>query len=329
MVRRADTGCQMLDARRGLAFRASGIRHLVSLLFLFLTLPLQAADVHLSVKTDRQNVSIGDWITLHIEVSGPKDLAITWPSFHEALKDFEFVKQGEPKTVTNEQNTTSNVDVVITKFDEGKYTIPALAIQYKASKNSGTVQSNPIPIAVAGVKVDTSKDIKDIKPPLSLGISWREILPYLLGAIAAILLIWLINYIRKKRKKGEKIYQPKVPSRPAHEIALEALRELEAEKLWQQGRVKEYHSRLSDIVRTYIEQTLSINAMEMTTDLILSSSEIKALNQRNENELQELLERADLVKFAKYQPLANEHEASMKNAFSFVESTMSPEVIAG
>lgn len=329
MVRRADTGCQLPDARRGLTFRASGIRHLVSLLFLFLAFSLQAQDVRLSVKTDKQNVSIGDWITLHLEVSGPKDTTVTWPSFHEALKDFEFVKQGEPKTVTSDQNTTSNVDVVITKFDEGKYTIPALAIQYKTSKNSGTLQSNPIPIAVAGVKVDTSKDIKDIKPPLSLGISWREILPYLSGAIAAILLIWLINYIRKKRKKGEKIYQPQVSMRPAHEIALEALRKLEAEKLWQQGRVKEYHSGVSDIVRTYIEQTLSINAMEMTTDLILSSSEIKALNQRNKNQLQELLERADLVKFAKYQPLADEHEASMKNAFSFVESTMSPEAIAG
>jgi hypothetical protein len=110
---------------------------------------------------------------------------------------------------------------------------------------------------------------------------------------------------------------------------LEALRKLEAEKLWQQGRVKEYHSRVSDIVRTYIEQTMSINAMEMTTDAILSACEIKALNQRNTDELQELLERADLVKFAKFQPLANEHEASMKNAVSFVESTISQEAIAG
>ncbi len=302
---------------------------LASLLLLILTFAAQAEDVRLSVRADRQNVSIGDWITLHIEVSGPKDLAVTWPSFHETLKDFELVKQGEPNNVTNDQNSTSNIDVVITKFDEGKYTIPALTIQYKTSKTSGTLKSNPISIGVAGVKVDTSKDIKDIKPPLSLGISWREVLPYILGAIAAILLIWGINYIRKKRKKGEKIYQPQIPLRPPHEIALEGLRKVEAEKLWQQGRVKEYHSRVSDIIRTYIEQTLSINAMEMTTDLILSATQISALNQKLKTELQELLERADLVKFAKFQPLANEHEASMKNAVSFVESTMSGEAIAG
>jgi hypothetical protein len=305
------------------------VRNIFLLAWMLFALWLQAQDVHLSVQTDKQNVTIGDWITLHVEVSGPKDLVVTWPSFREVLKDFEFVKQGEPKTVTNDQNTTSAIDVVVTKFDEGKYTIPALTMQYKTSKNSGTLQSNPISIGVTGIKVDTSKDIKDIKPPLSLGISWLEILPFILGAIAALLLIWLINHIRKKRKKGEKIYQPQVPSRPPHEIALEALRRLEAEKLWQQGRVKEYHSQLSDIVRSYIEQTMSINAMEMTTDSILSACEIKALNQRNTDELQELLERADLVKFAKYQPLAVEHEASMKNAFSFVESTMSSEAIAG
>jgi oxygen tolerance protein BatD len=319
MVRSSDARCRMPDAGRYLAL----------FVFLFVAFSLEAQDVHLSVSADKQNVSIGDWITLHLEVTGPKDTTVTWPSLHEVLKDFEFVKQGEPKTITNDQNTISNVDVVITKFDEGKYTIPALTIQYKTSKNSGTLKSNPITIGVAGIKVDPSKDIKDIKPPLSLGISWREILPYILGAIAAILLIWAINYIRKKRKKGEKIYQPQVPSPPAHEIALEALRKLEAEKLWQQGRVKEYHSRVSDIIRTYIEQTMSINAMEMTTDAILSACEIKALNQRNTDALQDLLERADLVKFAKYQPLPDEHEASMKGAFSFVESTMSSEAIAG
>jgi hypothetical protein len=329
MVRNPDAGCRMPDAR--CEMRDARCVAFVTLLLvsMFFGFSLQAQNVQLSVTADKQNVSIGDWITLHVEVSGPKDLSVTWPSFHESLKDFDFVKQGEPKTVTNDQNTTSNVDVVVTKFDEGKYTIPALTVQYKTSKNSGTLKSNPISIGVAGVKVDTSKDIKDIKPPLSLGISWQEILPYILGAIAAILLLWLINYIRKKRKKGEKIYQPQVPSRPAHEIALEALRKLEAEKLWQEGRVKEYHSRVSDIVRTYIEQTMSINAMEMTTDAILCACEIKSLNQKNTDELQELLERADLVKFAKYQPLANEHEASMKNAVSFVESTTSSEAIAG
>jgi hypothetical protein len=323
MVKRADARYHIPDARRGETFRASGIRHLASLIFLFLAFSLHAQDVRLAVKPDKQNVSIGDWITLHLEVSGPKELAVTWPSFHEVLKDFEIVKQGEPKTVTNDQNTISSVDVVVTKFDEGKYTIPALSIQYSTSKNRGTLKSNQISIGVAGIKVDTSKDIKDIKPPLSLRLSWREILPYLLGAIGAILLVWAFNYIRKKRKKGEKIYQPQVPSRPAYEVALEALRNLEAEKLWQQGRVKEYHSRISDILRTYIEQSMSINAMEMTTDLILSTMQIQALNQKLKDDLQQILERADLVKFAKFQPLADEHETSIKLAVSFVTTPKS------
>ncbi|MCI0612213.1 BatD family protein, partial [bacterium] len=315
MVKRTDARCRMPDAGK------ASLIFLISLMLLALS--LQAQDVRLSVKPDKQNVSIGDWITLHLEVSGPKDLAVTWPSFHEVLKDFELVKQGEPITVTNDQNTTSSVDVVVTKFDEGKYTIPELNIQYSTSKNRGTLQSNPISIGVAGIKVDTSKDIKDIKPPLSLRLSWQEILPYLLGAIGAVLLVWAFNYIRKKRKKGEKVYQPQVPSRPAHEVALEALRNLEAEKLWQQGRVKEYHSRISDILRTYIEQSMSFNAMEMTTDLILSTMQIQALNQKLKDDLQQILERADLVKFAKFQPLADEHETSIKLAVSFVTTPKS------
>lgn len=182
------------------------------------------------------------------------------------------------------------------------------------------VETSPIAIFVHTVGVDTSKDIKDIKPPVSLPISFAELLPYILGVLGIGGAGWLIYYILKKRRRGESIL-PEPPPRPAHELAFEALRALEAEKLWQRGLVKEYHSKLTDIIRTYVERRYGVLAMEMITDEILSSLPVARLDNELKRELRDTLLLADLVKFAKFQPPTEEHERSMRSAYGFVEAT--------
>jgi hypothetical protein len=112
-----------------------------------------------------------------------------------------------------------------------------------------------------------------------------------------------------------------IPSRPAHEIALEELNRLEAEKLWQQGNFKMYHTRLSDIIRAYIEHRWQIPALEQTTDEILSGFSKGMLEEELYRKLKHLLETADLVKFAKLQPVAYENEACMADSFALVRQT--------
>lgn len=285
------------------------------------SLSLAAQEARVAATVDKKDIVIGDWITLHLEVSGPADLTPVWPAFQEVLKSFEIVRLGEATRVEKDRISVTSMDVVITAFDAGELTLPALQIGYSRTGDSSrkTLETRPIPINVRGVQVDTANDIKDIKPPLSVRISFREALPYLLGAIGAGLLGWLIYYALKKRKRGEKLL-PQAPTRPPHEIALEALRLLEAEKLWQQGREKEYHARLSDILRTYLEKTLEIPAMEMTTGLIVTAAPIVKLQPEVKQKLREILERSDLVKFAKFRPVAEEHKNSMDAAVWFVQS---------
>ena len=147
------------------------------------------------------------------------------------------------------------------------------------------------------------------------------LLPYLIAIVIIIGLgILLYYYMRKKRLKEMGIFE-EIPSRPAHKVALEALRALESEHLWQRGKVKEYYSMLTDIVRTYIERRFEVKAMEITTDEIMSAPEIMEIEKPPKENLQEILVRADLVKFAKFQPLPEENEKSLSLAISFVEST--------
>jgi hypothetical protein len=115
--------------------------------------------------------------------------------------------------------------------------------------------------------------------------------------------------------------QKYIPKRPAHEIALEDLLKLREEKLWQQGNIKEYHTRVTDIVRTYIERRFKINALEFTTNELMSSLAMKSLNDDLRSKLNFTLTLADMVKFAKGNPLPDEHEQAMSNSIAFIEAT--------
>lgn len=201
----------------------------------------------------------------------------------------------------------------LTQFDSGKYTIPRIPIII----NGKTVYSDSLSIVINDVKVDTLKqkmyDIKDIATVKSpIGNWWI----YLLVTIALIALGFLIFYLLKNRKPKAKaeviVYKTPI------EKATTLLQQLESKELWQKGAVKDYYSELTDIVRNYIEEEIKIPAMESTTSELIEGlrkaakqKKLKLSNDTVEN-LEKVLQQADLVKFAKVKPLDYEIEEDKK-----------------
>ena len=105
---------------------------------------------------------------------------------------------------------------------------------------------------------------------------------------------------------------------PAYATALDDLEKLKTEKKWQSGKIKDYYSDISDIIRTYIEDGLSTPAMEMLTKDIIHTLKNKNINTEN---LNSLLNTADLAKYAKSKPSSNENELIMKIAIDFIHQT--------
>jgi hypothetical protein len=298
---------------------------IICLSLLFSTLSL-TQDVRAVAKVDSNHIMIGDWFKLHVEVEHPSNVTISMPSLPDSLNGFEIIKREEPATKQIEQRTLKIQDFIVTSFDSGLHIIPSIPIQYTRTGDTTKylIETSPIPITVGTVAIDTSQDIKDVKPPLSVPITFMDVLPYLLGVVGVAGIIWLARYVIRKRKRGEPLI-PQEPPRPANEVALEALRSLESEKLWQRGKIKDFHSQLTDIVRTYIERRYKIPAMESTSDEILYGfTEDMIVKDQKEN-LKEILVKADLVKFAKYQPVAEENEKSLTYSFQFVETTWEKE----
>jgi len=106
-------------------------------------------------------------------------------------------------------------------------------------------------------------------------------------------------------------------------MALNALQVLKDKKLWQQGRIKDYHTGLTDIIRNYIATKFNIHAIEMVTFEITEAINTLNVSAATKDKLKQMLELADLVKFAKEHPLPADEEQSMNYAIDFVRDTIS------
>jgi hypothetical protein len=299
-------------------FRILLILGLISLLTKF----SYSQDVRATAKVDSNHIMIGDWFKLHLEIEHPNDVTVSISSLPDSLDGFEIIKREEPSQKQIEQRTQKIQDFIVTSFDSGMHIIPAIAVYYTRAGDTTKylIETSPVLMNVGTVAVDTSQDIKDVKPPLSVPITFADVLPYLLVLVGVTGVVWLARYIIRKRKRGEPLI-PEAPSRPANELAIEALRSLESEKLWNRGKIKEFHSQLTDIIRLYIERRFKILAMESTTDEILNAFGKDTIENNPKDELKEILIRADLVKFAKFQPVAEENEKSLALGYKFVEET--------
>jgi hypothetical protein len=120
-----------------------------------------------------------------------------------------------------------------------------------------------------------------------------------------------------KNKKVE-IPKPAPPAESLQQRTLRQLAELDAQQLWQKKQVKEYYVQLTDIIRGYIEQRFNTPAMELTTDEILYKAQYHRELQPYHSLLANLLTTADLAKFAKAQPLPQEHMDAMEKAKQLV-----------
>ncbi len=274
------------------------------------------------VRVDSQHITIGDWLKAILEIRHTADVKLFPPALPDSLGGFEIVRREQSAVQDMNGSVLEKIPFILTSFDTGMQIIPPISFRFMVpgDTNLHTIETSPLVINVRGVAIDTTQDIRDIKPPLSVPITFAEVLPYIFGAIIFAGAVWLVMYIVRKRRRGERII-PEAPPRPPHEVALEALKSLESEKLWQRGKVKDYHSQLTDIIRVYIERRFRIMAMEITSDEILDGFSGQAISSEFVAQLKEILYRADLVKFAKYQPLAQEHEVSLTHAYNFVRST--------
>jgi len=177
-------------------------------------------------------------------------------------------------------------------------------------------------------ELSDSIDIAPIKPIIIEEKDITDFYPffYLLGFLLSLLIIYFI-YKKISSKPAEVTKEIEVIL-PAHKIALDKLGTLRESKLWQTGDIKTYQTKLTYIIREYLENRYDIQALESSTDEITKALKESNFDPSDESDLKTILQVADLVKFAKAKPSEEIHEEFLNTAFSFVKKTKVEEVIS-
>jgi hypothetical protein len=285
------------------------------------------SQVVVSADIDSVQIFIGQQAKLSIQAIQPQDYTLQFPIFSDTIvSNLELVSTLKPDTVLldNEQLQVTN-SYIVTSFDSALIYMPGFNI----IAGEDVYTTNPLSIKIVDMPIDTTQQaITDIKDVYNPPIDWMFYLTIVGSILLAILLIALIlylvnKYLKSRENKEEEIIEP-IDPRKAHEIAYEELELLRQKQLWQSQQFKLYYTELTEILRRYISNRYDIDAMEQTSDDIVTEfRRNKELKEKKEEIklLSDVLQVADLVKFAKWQPLPDECEHSFHQVTQFIDKT--------
>jgi len=287
---------------------------------------ISAQSISALASVDSRNYLVGDYITYTLEVRSDKNIQIVSPFIRDSLKKVEIIRELVPVISEDNEVKSTTFGFIISYYDSASVNISPIAVRYKnpGESEEKVILSNPVTFTVNKVVVQQQADIKDVKDPIVIPLDWKFIL--LIALIGLILFAAAFYFYRRyKKKKAEQPVKKKIIRILAHTRALTALDTLEREQLWQKGRVKEYHSNITGIIRGYFEERFKLPALELTTTEQIQQLEKVSTSENILVETNQFLNNADLVKFAKFIPLPSVNEEMMKQAKDIVNKTIPKE----
>ena len=267
---------------------------------------------------------IGDQVNvwLSYKQAGREAPRLKWAELPDTIPGLVWVEKGKIDTLKTKDSFILKQKLTLTGFDSGAYVIPAFTFALTAKNGQQTqFHTDSFVVRVQTVAVDTTKAFKPIKDVRQMPVTWLDYWkPITLGLAGLVVLALLLLYLFKWRRKKQP-EETAVPPEKAHERALRLLADLKGKKLWQSGEVKAYYEELSQIVRSYLENRFAVPSLERTTDELLKDTHKMSALKPYRKQLRMILQTADLAKFARATPLAEEHQNCMQAAEDLVIKT--------
>lgn len=300
-------------------------KYIVTAICAFISILGVQAQVSVDAKLDSAGIFIGQRMGIQLEVSADKGKAVELPhydSLQHIVPGLEFVYATPVDTeyVNDGKRMILRSKYYITSFDTAIYYIPP----FKVKVGSKTYESKNLAMKVFDFEVDTTNiekifPNKDVMEPPFEWAEWRLVL--WLSIIAVIIALVLIYVAIRLKDNKPIIRRIKLKQKVApHKAAMQKIESIKESKLAQSEDSKEYYTQLTDTLRQYMKERYGFNATEMTTFEIIQN--LQNVNDSEAiNELRELFETADLVKFAKYNTLINENDRNLVSAIDYINST--------
>lgn len=286
------------------------------------------ANTAIKASLDSAYIIMGKQTTLHIEIiediSSNGILPINDERIDTIIKPIEIISRGISDTIDLQNNRRQiNQDIIIQSFDSGLYAIPPILY----ITNNDSFKSNELALKVIPVPVDSMATINGQAGVIYPNTKWYDYLPDFITdnwgwiLLAIIIISGAIVYCLTRKKEVSIPLIPRKKPIPPHELAMQQLSNLKEAKLCEKGQEKEFYTRLTDILRVYIDTRFGINAMEMTSSQIIEALNRNEISKEPNKYMKQVLEIADFVKFAKVRPLPEDNTKSFNWATQFVVDT--------
>lgn len=301
-------------------------------------------DARIEQLQKRDSILIADQVRYEILVKDMnKDQVLALPDFAGASNDtLTLVRGWQLDTLSGGKTVRSRnakaaakilrkpfdirASIILAPFEEGKYVLPDIPVVRSGKENFDTLIFKGVEMEVKTMPVDTATfEIHDIKGQILYPVTFKELLPWIGGSLLAAgliaLAVWLL--IRASRRKAEAMK----PKDPAYIVALRELDKYRSDKYWAPEKQKAFYSGITDALKFYMDDRFGVDAPEMTTaELFDALKGDKDITPEMFNDLKDLFERADFVKFAKHVASDEENAGALPLAVRFVTTTYQADI---
>ncbi len=282
-----------------------------------------AVPVDIKAATDKQQITVGDVLTYTVEVLGPAGTTVSIPDAEKNLAPFELrdVHTEQGRTEDGRLRVTFTYQVAV--FETGDKAISGLKLQYQTpdAKRPASISVPSVQVKVQSVLPPDAKDILDIREPVPARMGPEQWLAAALVALAILIPLALLGYLLYRRLSRPRPAVQRHAVIAAHEHALSQLASLHDSGLLAAGQLKAYYTRLSEILREYLEARYEVPAMEQTTWMIDRDLARAKVPQSWRDGLVGTLRRADLVKFARQEVAPEEAVEDLRRSREVVAAS--------
>lgn len=304
------------------------MRLLIAILFLLFD-PVPSGKAFLNPLQQRDSILIADQLEYGFTLEGVKDGTLLFlPDFSSVSNDtLTLVKDWRIDTLKTDRKTGARdirASIVIAPFEAGEYHLPKLLARRVVDGQADTLEFEAQQMNVTTIQIDTATFVfHDIKGQIRYPVTFKELLPWLLAGLGvaglAVLGVILLRNSRRREEAGK-------PKDPPYVVALRKLDRYRGNKYWAADRQKAFYSGVTDALKEYIDARFGVDAPEMTTaELFDALKHEKEVSPEMYNELKDLFERADFVKFAKMVVDDEENATVLPVAVKFVTDTYQTE----
>lgn len=274
------------------------------------------AQTKVEITVDTNSVFVGDVIQLDINVQS--DGEILWPDIETLLTPIEIQELTPIDSGRTSEMNTYRQNMLIQHFDTGEFVLSQ--IPFVSSEGDTFYTDSIINISFLPVVLDTTNAVFDIKEPREVPFNFSEAKPFVYGSLVFILVLLLVYYLIQKFSHKKPVLEEEIVELiPCNIEAIDALKNLESAGLCDRGEIKSHYVQLTDILRNYFDREYELDTVESTTHEIVSLLKSKKIDALLLKEINELLEEADLVKFAKSSPDGFTNDRFMKSSFTIVQ----------